>query len=102
METAVRGTHYPREITRRLTCSRRGLKAVLHDRPPAHFHSATAFETHEVIKTLLKVISPLTFGSVALPSHFPLPASCLPAGVQSTGVHTSYSSHVIRTPKSAA
>lgn len=26
----------------------RGHKAVLHDRPPAHFHPATAFETHEV------------------------------------------------------
>ncbi|KAI9512299.1 mannosyltransferase [Russula earlei] len=27
-----------------------GLKAVLHDRPPSHFHRAAAFETHEVSK----------------------------------------------------
>jgi hypothetical protein len=30
----------------------RGLKAVLHDRPPAHFRPANALEIHEVSKTM--------------------------------------------------
>jgi hypothetical protein len=80
--------------------NQRGLKAVLHDRPPAHFHATTAFETHEVTKTLLNHLAIYIHPS-ALPSHS-LSASCLPASVQSTSIHTAYSSHVLRTPKSAA
>ena len=78
----------------------RGHKAVLYDRPPAHFHPATAFETHEVTRPC-SVILPFTFTSSALPSHFPIPACCLSAGVQSTDIHASYPSDVPRAPKSA-
>jgi beta-1,4-mannosyltransferase len=83
-----------------LNGNERGHKAVLHDRPPAHFHPATTFETHEVTR-LYPVILPFTFTSLALPSHFPIPACCLSAGVQSTDIHASYSSDVPCAPKSA-
>lgn len=85
---------------RTLMRNQRGLKAVLHDRPPAHFHASTAFETHEVTKTLLSHLAIYTHPS-ALPSYS-LSASCLPPGVQSTNIHTSYSSHVLCAAKSAA
>jgi len=55
-----------------------GYKAVLHDRPPAHFHPATAFETHE----LFLRISPL------LPVAF-LPAYNLPVSTPLTQVTSS-------------
>ncbi|KAH9964524.1 glycosyltransferase family 33 protein [Russula dissimulans] len=55
-----------------------GLKAILHDRPPSHFHPATAIETHE----LFRRISPF------LPVAF-LPAYDLPATTPLTQVTTS-------------
>ncbi len=39
-----------------LNTIQRGLKAVLHDRPPAHFHPATTVETHEVRTTPVTVV----------------------------------------------
>ncbi|KAI0252675.1 beta-1,4-mannosyltransferase [Lactifluus subvellereus] len=46
-----------------------GLKAVLHDRPPAHFHPANVFETHELFLRISPTL-PTTF----LPAYDP-PAS---------------------------
>ncbi|KAH9994383.1 glycosyltransferase family 33 protein [Russula vinacea] len=46
-----------------------GIKAVLHDRPPAHFHPATALETHELFLHISPSL-PVAF----LPAHDP-PAS---------------------------
>jgi len=48
-----------------------GLKAVLHDRPPAHFHRATAIETHELFLRM----SP--FLPVSLQPSYKLPASTI-------------------------
>jgi len=61
----------------------RGLKVVLHDRPPAHFHPATAFETHEVANILPTDILPLT--STFFSSFFAFPLTYLFLFCQRTG-----------------
>ena len=57
----------------------RGIKAVLHDRPPAQFHPANALEIHEVIRILAVITLPLTFLSQLFLRISPfLPVSRLP------------------------
>jgi beta-1,4-mannosyltransferase len=95
VELTVRAPYFPLTNIeyRRL---QRGLKAVLHDRPPAHFRPANALEIHEVSKTmhstnvLLLMRSSQLFLRISpsLPKGF-LPAYSPPASTPFTQVTSS-------------
>ena len=80
MELTVRDTYFPlTNIEYRLL--QRGLKAVLHDRPPAHFRPANALEIHEVSKSIhgTDVLLLTSFFQLFLRISPSLPKGFLPA-----------------------